>query len=203
MSDLELALHIQKGALRLSVEASMSSGIHWLCGPSGVGKTTVLRIIAGLERPDSGTVRFGSELWTSDADFVPAHKRGSPLVFQSAKLFPHLSVRDNLLFGVQSKAHTMAIAGNELSKLAAAWQIVDLLSRPSTALSGGEAQRIAIVRALVTKPKPFSAQSDELAAVLMRELEKLAVTIPVVIAAHHDPTGSAFTRGTKHVLQAC
>jgi len=120
-----------------------------LLGPSGCGKTTLLRIIAGLELADSGTVR----LMGNDVTRVPAHRRPVNTVFQSYALFPHLTIRDNVAFGLRMKR----IAGAELDRRVDAvmelTQITAFAARLPAQLSGGQRQRVALARALVNEPK--------------------------------------------------
>jgi len=133
----------------LNVRFEARDGATVLFGPSGAGKTMTLRCIAGLERPQRGRIELnGAPL--SDAEtgaFLPPEKRGFGVVFQEARLFPHLSVRANLLYGAPDR------------KSAALDEIVDLLGieslleRHTQRLSGGEAQRVAIGRALLRQPR--------------------------------------------------
>lgn len=133
----------------LAIKFEAADGATILFGPSGAGKTATLRCIAGLERPQRGRIEMnGAPL--SDAEtnyFVPPEKRGFGVVFQEARLFPHLSVKANLLYGAPDK------------KTAALDEIVDLLGieelleRRPQHLSGGEAQRVAIGRALLRQPR--------------------------------------------------
>ena len=121
-----------------------------LVGPSGCGKTTTLRLIAGLERPDSGLVRLNGRIVTSDSVFVPPEQRGVGMVFQDHALFPHLTVYENIAFGLRGRKHAevKSIVGEML-------QLVGLLSlskRYPHALSGGERQRVALARALAPRP---------------------------------------------------
>lgn len=120
-----------------------------LLGPSGCGKSTTLYMIAGLHKPTSGKIFFGEE----DVTFMPPEKRGIGLVFQNYALYPHLTVRDNILFPLQN----MKVPKDEALKLAQEMaelvHIGDLMDRKPAQLSGGQQQRVAIARALVKKPK--------------------------------------------------
>ena len=120
-----------------------------LVGPSGSGKSTALRVLAGLEQPDSGTVAVGGR----DVTGVPAHKRDVAMVFQDAALFPHLTVRRNLLFGPRLRRQSGAEAAVDAA--AERLGLAPLLDRRPGELSGGQQQRVALARALVRRPAAF------------------------------------------------
>jgi molybdate transport system ATP-binding protein len=139
----------RKPGFALEIAFDTGAGATILFGPSGAGKTATLRCIAGLERPQRGRIDLNGVPF-SDAEagvFLPPAKRGFGVVFQEARLFPHLSVRKNLLYGAPDR------------KSAALDEIVDLLGiealleRRTHRLSGGEAQRVAIGRALLRQPR--------------------------------------------------
>lgn len=132
-----LNLEIQKGEL-LS-----------LLGPSGCGKTTTLRIIAGLIQPDAGSFVLDGKDMTN----VPVHKRDFGLVFQSYALFPHLSIYNNIAFGLKMKKLDKAEIDKKVKAMAAMCGIEEYLERFPKQLSGGQRQRVALARALVTEPK--------------------------------------------------
>ena len=120
-----------------------------LLGASGCGKTTLLRIIAGLEQPDAGALRLHGE----DALARPAHARPVNTVFQSYALFPHLSVRDNVLFGLRMKCVPAAEAARRAAAALELCEIAALGDRRPHQLSGGQQQRVALARALVNEPR--------------------------------------------------
>jgi len=128
-------------------------GITAIFGASGCGKTTVLRCLAGLQRLD-GHVHLRGDTWQDSARglFVPPHARHLGYVFQEASLFPHLSVRDNLLYGARRVSAPLAeaLAFDEIVDLL---DIRHLLDRATQRLSGGERQRIAVGRALLAQPR--------------------------------------------------
>lgn len=150
MSTLAFELVVQRGAFRLSLGTSIDNGgVTALFGPSGAGKTTLLRTLAGLERADTGHIRFGDEIWfdSESRRSLPTHRRGVGYVFQEPRLFPHLSVRDNLLFGYgRGRAPILGEVAGYLGLCA-------LLDRDVSTLSGGEARRVALGRALLSGPK--------------------------------------------------
>lgn len=120
-------------------------------GPSGCGKTTLLRLIAGLEVPDSGEIHMGNRVVSSRGWAAEPHTRGMGFVFQSPALWPHMTVRENILFGLHSV--TKPEAEERVTQLLAAVSMSHLAQRYPDQLSGGEAKRVAIVRTLAPKPK--------------------------------------------------
>lgn len=120
-----------------------------LLGPSGCGKSTTLYMIAGLHVPTSGKIFFGEE----DVTYMPPEKRGIGLVFQNYALYPHLTVRDNILFPLQNMKVPKEEALKLAQEMAELVHIGDLMDRKPAQLSGGQQQRVAIARALVKKPK--------------------------------------------------
>jgi len=119
-----------------------------LVGPSGSGKTTLLRVIAGLEQPSQGTVIIDNKLMTG----IPTHKRDVGLVFQDNQLFPHLSVFDNIAYSLRIKRVSKALQIKKVNEMLSLIGMEDLARRDVGQLSGGEAKRIAVARALVADP---------------------------------------------------
>ena len=167
-------------------------GVTALFGPSGCGKTTVLRCMAGLQHLPDGLCMVDGEVWQDRASFRPPHKRAIGYVFQEASLFPHLSVRRNLLYGTprsEAASGSSAVAFGEVLELLG---LETLLDRSPQNLSGGERQRVAIGRALLSQPKlllmdePLSAldrlTKDEILPFLERLHERLA--LPVIYVSH-------------------
>ena len=148
-----------------------------LLGPSGAGKTTTLRLIAGLERPDRGNVLIQGRVVTEE---VPA-ERDVAFVFQQYSLYPHLTVYDNLAFPLRSPARRMneQLVRRRIQQVAELLHIEQKLGNRATALSGGEMQRVAIGRALVREPavylmdEPLSSLDAKLRAELRLELKRI------------------------------
>ncbi len=120
-----------------------------MLGPSGCGKTTLLRLIAGLDLPDGGAIRIGGV----DSSDIPAHLRPVNTVFQSYALFPHMSVRDNVAFGLRMKKVPAAEIGPRVNEAMDMVQIGKFADRKPQMLSGGQRQRVALARALINRPK--------------------------------------------------
>lgn len=181
------------GQFELDAEIELpESGVSVLFGPSGCGKTSLLRCLAGLNRLE-GQFDINGESWQSDEYFLPVHKRPVGYVFQEASLFPHLSVRANLLFGHKRVKKTQNANGYiSFDRLIELLSLGPLLERSVVRLSGGERQRIAIARALLTNPRlllmdePLSALDSHNKAEIIRYLERLQreLTIPIVYVTH-------------------
>src|SRR4051812_2155578 len=122
-----------------------------LVGPSGCGKTTALRMVAGLEEITAGTVTIGDQV----VNDVAAKDRDIAMVFQSYALYPHMTVFDNMAFGLQLRHAPKAEIRERVEKAAAILGISDLLDRKPRALSGGQRQRVAMGRAIVRQPQAF------------------------------------------------
>ena len=143
------------------VSIQMNKGeIISILGPSGCGKTTLLRMIAGLENPDNGTISIeGREVYNKSIN-IPSEKRNLGMVFQEYALFPHLTVRENLEFGVDQKPKTEK--EKKVYKIADLTQLINFMDRYPHELSGGQQQRTALARTLATEPdlllmdEPFS-----------------------------------------------
>ena len=120
-------------------------------GPSGCGKSTLLRMIAGLETVDSGEIAINNER----IDHLPPGKRGIAMVFQSYALYPHMSVRDNMAFGLENIGMSREVIDARINEAARILEMPHLLERKPGQLSGGQRQRVAIGRAIVKEPKAF------------------------------------------------
>ncbi len=160
-----------------------------LLGPSGCGKTTLLRVIAGLDLPDGGLVKISGR----DASEIPAHRRPVNTVFQSYALFPHLTVSDNIAFGLRMKKIAAAEMTDRVQRVLALMQITELATRKPAQLSGGQKQRVALARALVNEPEvllldePLGALDLQLRRQLQVELHQLQRKLGITfIMVTHD-----------------
>ncbi|MGN6668918.1 MAG: ABC transporter ATP-binding protein [Trinickia sp.] len=161
-----------------------------LLGPSGCGKTTTLRIIAGLESPDAGgTVRFGDD----DVTRLPIERRQVGMVFQSYALFPNLTVRGNVGYGLKIAKAEPALARRRVDELLAMMRLEAHADKPIHQLSGGQRQRVALARALAREPRvllldePLTALDARLRDALRREMNTLLRTLGVTtVYVTHD-----------------
>ena len=179
---LEVAIEKQVSGFRLAVEFTADGAPLGLLGPSGSGKTMTLRAIAGLETPDRGRiVLHGRVLFDSASGInVPARERHIGLLFQNYALFPHLTVAENIAFGLRRLPEPERARRVE-QQLAAA-HLDGLANRYPASLSGGEQQRVALARALAVEPEallldePFSALDTHLRSALERQLRETLET---------------------------
>jgi molybdate transport system ATP-binding protein len=183
---LELDIAVGLRSFELGLGLSIGAETVALVGPSGAGKTTVLRMIAGLRRPDRGRIALGDHAWF-DADRkvdLPPERRSVGLVFQEYALFPHMTVRANVAFGGASDARVREL----LDRV----RIAHLADERPGGLSGGERQRVAVARALARDPQvllldePLSALDAHTRAVVRGELQDVlgALALPTLLVTH-------------------
>jgi len=166
-----------------------------MVGPSGCGKTTTLRMIAGFERPDEGQIMLDG----ADMSGTPPHKRNVNTVFQSYALFPHLSVADNVAFGLRYHKTAKADVRGRVVRALEQVQLTGFEARKPGQLSGGQQQRVACARALITRPDIIFADeptgnldsnaSASLLAFLKQSVREIGQSIVMVT---HDPRGAAY-----------
>ncbi len=189
---LSLDVELRRGGFERRVRIEDEARIVALVGPSGSGKTTVLNAIAGLVKPRSGRIEVdGRTLFDSARRIdVPAHRRRIGYVFQDARLFPHMDVRDNLLYG--RHADRGRAPAFELDSVVELLGIGALLARRPGNLSGGEAQRVAIGRALLSQPElllfdePLSALDEARREELIPYLQRVrdGIRLPMLYVSH-------------------
>ncbi len=187
---IELRCTVRRGDFTLSLDLGLpGQGVTALFGPSGAGKTSCLRVLAGLERHDDATVVVNGHTWQSRDGFLAPHRRALGYVFQEASLFPHLSVRGNLDYGFRRAGRPARIDRGALIDLLG---LAPLLNRRPDTLSGGERQRVAIARALFTAPmlllldEPLAALDANRKTEILPYLERLLtqLEIPALYVSH-------------------
>jgi len=191
VTDIRARFNLNYGGFALDVDLRLPGrGVTALFGHSGSGKTTLLRCVAGLEKARGGRLEVDGETWQSDGGFLPTHKRPLGYVFQEASLFPHLSVRGNLAYGL--KRVTSGPGKVSLEHAIELLGIGHVLDRRPDRLSGGERQRVAIARALALSPKillmdePLAALDHARKQEILPYLERLhdALEIPILYVSH-------------------
>ena len=194
-SKLALDVTVAHDAFELVVEHDITlDGITAVYGPSASGKTTLLRVIAGLEERARGRVEFDGAVWQRDDRRLPAHARGVGYVFQDGRLFGHLTVEGNLRFAIRHAARRAAPKPPiDLSAVVRELDLAPLLPRRPASLSAGEQQRVAIGRALLTSPRlllmdePLSALDIGRKREIVPLLERLPEVfgVPVLYVTHN------------------
>ena len=176
-----------------------------LLGPSGCGKTTLLRTIAGLERADAGTVHLGDR----DVTALPPRKRDLAMVFQGYAVFPHLTVAENIGFGLRMRKESRADVEEGVRYAAGLVQLEDYLDRYPSALSGGQRQRVAVARAVAVRPsvllmdEPLSNLDALLRLSFRSELKALAKELnTTIVYVTHDQVEALSLGDRVAVMQA-
>jgi spermidine/putrescine transport system ATP-binding protein len=173
---------------RVSIEVQPGE-FYALLGPSGCGKTTTLRLVAGLERPDSGTIALGGE----DIGHRPPNERRVNTVFQQYALFPHMTVEDNVAYGLKHGGLSKATQKERLEESLETVRLKALRARYPRELSGGQQQRVALARALAKQPQvllldePLAALDLKLRKAMQVELKKLQASVDITfVYVTHD-----------------
>jgi molybdate transport system ATP-binding protein len=187
----DVAIRKMLGDFVLDARFRSEAEVTALFGPSGAGKTSIVNAIAGLLVPECGRIAVGDALlFDSEKGIdIPVHRRRVRVVFQESRLFPHLSVRQNLLYGRWIAGHA---AGAKLDEVVRLLGLEELLARRPRSLSGGERQRVAIGRALLADPtallldEPLASLDEARKQEILPYLEKLvgAARIPILYVSH-------------------
>jgi molybdate transport system ATP-binding protein len=211
---LQVALRHQVSGFALDLAFEAPAGITALIGPSGAGKTTVVNAVAGLMRPDEARIVCDGTVLTDTARglYLPAHRRRIGYVFQDARLFPHLTVRQNLLYGrwfAPKPPKRGPDAVPEFDRIVDLLGIAALLARRTADLSGGERQRVALGRAILSSPRillmdePLAALDEARKADILPYLERLRddLALPILYVSH-SPAEIARLATTVVMLKA-
>ena len=198
---IALDFRLEQGSFALEMRERLEARVTVLFGPSGAGKTTILEAIAGLRRPSRGTIAVNGRAVYDAARRIdlPAHGRHVGYVSQDVSLFPHLNVRRNLLYGQRRGGRL------ELGTVTSMLAIETLLDRDVRDLSGGEKQRVALGRALMSAPdillldEPLAAVDVELRRRILPYLERVRdeVKVPIIYVTHDRDEARRFA---DHVL---
>jgi molybdate transport system ATP-binding protein len=209
--DADFARRFDRGpTIQAALQQSVSGfSVTALVGPSGCGKTTVLRCLAGLDAPHHGRVSFGDEVWYDDRQKINLRpqQRGIGYLFQEYALFPHLTVFDNIAFGL-ARGNSRAAISDRVRELVRMLQLAGLEARFPQQLSGGQQQRVALARTVAPRPRlllldePLSALDSPTRAELRGELRRLLTgwAIPTIIVTHDAGEVTAFA---DHVIVLC
>jgi ABC-type sulfate/molybdate transport systems ATPase subunit len=208
---LAFALRASLRDFTFEVEAEIPSGVTVVLGASGAGKTTLMRYIAGLQRPDAGRITLAGRTLCDTAThaWVPPERRNIGVVFQEYALFPHLSVAANVAYGLRARRESAATVAERTDRALAMLEITPLAKHDVKALSGGQRQRVALARALAIEPaallldEPLSALDPTTRERVRAELAGLfaELRIPVVLVTHDDADRRAFGERTLHLAR--
>jgi molybdate transport system ATP-binding protein len=209
---LEARIRVTRGSLHLDVELKASAGeTVVLLGPNGAGKSTLVEALAGLVRPDEAELRLDGQTLeaTRSGVYVPAQRRPIGMMFQGLWLFPHLSVRENIAYGLRARGWSRRAAREQIQPLLEKLNLLALADRRATQLSGGEAQRVALARALAPQPRlllldePLSALDLESRARMRSFLQRLLAEFDGVrLMITHDPNEALLLADHLVILEA-
>lgn len=212
MTGLEVDFATERNGLDVSVAFEVAPGaVSAIIGPNGAGKSTVVDVIAGLHRVERGHVRLAGRVLDdpNEGIFVPARSRRVGVVFQDRVLFPHLTALENVAFGMTARGVSRDLAKARATEQLRTAGLAAVAERSAGELSGGEAQRVAVARALAMEPhallldEPFSAVDATARVDIRRQLRERVegFTGPVVLVTH-DPAEAFILADEVHVLES-
>jgi iron(III) transport system ATP-binding protein len=200
ITHLSKAFEAERGKVEAVKDISLEvpeGKLFTLLGPSGCGKSTTLRCVAGLEKPEAGDITVGEDTYFSSRErvFIPPHKRGIGMVFQSYAIWPHMKVFDNVAYPLRIQRFPRAEVRRKVEKALSTVGLEGLEDRLAPQLSGGQQQRVALARALVTEPKillldePLSNLDAKLREQMRLEIKELQQRLKVTtLYVTHDQT---------------
>lgn len=199
---IQVQAQLTRANIQLDIDIKLEARVTAIFGASGSGKSTLLNIIAGITKPDTGFVAIDNEclLDTSRKINMPIHQRNIGFVFQDARLFPHLTVEKNLTYG--ANANSQSIPFDDIVRL---MEIQALLKQKPQALSGGEKQRVALGRALLSNPRllmldePLASLDARLKDQILPFLSRITqqINIPMIYISHDK---SEVEKITQHII---
>ncbi len=189
LRDFELAVHLE-----------VPSGVTVIVGPSGSGKSTLLRLVAGLLRPDAGSITLGGRVLVDGRTFLEPFERDVGMVFQEYALFPHLDVAANVAYGLRARRAPRVERGRRVRRMLERLELGQLAGERVGELSGGQRQRVALARALVIEPaallldEPLSALDPQTRGRVRSELRAIleTVAVPTLFVTHDQADRAAF-----------
>ena len=199
----------RRGQFELNIALQTQAQVTGILGASGTGKSTLLKVLAGLLKPQQGRIEFNEQVFfdSQTRQFIPSYQRHVGLVFQDGQLFPHLNVRQNLLYGYRHLKP--AQRRFELAQIVALLDIDALIERRITQLSGGEAQRVALGRALLYSPRlllldePLSALDTRLKQQILPFFARIRdeIQIPIIYVTHQPQELEYLQADILHMAQ--
>lgn len=204
VENLNLSYQDQEILKNINLDLALGERVSIL-GESGSGKSSLLRCIAGFEAIDEGKIFLEDKMVSSDTFTLPTEKRRVGMVVQEKALFPHLSVKKNILFGIEKASNK----NETVSELAELFKIENLLDKLPGQISGGEQQRVALARSLAPSPtllmldEPFSALDDELKQELYIELDKIfqKQQLSILLVTHDHEEAKTLTSKSMKLSQ--
>ncbi|RZO99066.1 MAG: ATP-binding cassette domain-containing protein [Gammaproteobacteria bacterium] len=204
VENLNLSYQDQEILKNINLDLALGERVSIL-GESGSGKSSLLRCIAGFEAIDEGKIFLEDKMVSSDTFTLPTEKRRVGMVVQEKALFPHLSVKKNILFGIEKASNK----NETVSELAELFKIENLLDKLPGQISGGEQQRVALARSLAPSPtllmldEPFSALDDELKQELYIELDKIfqKQQLSILLVTHDHEEAKTLTSKSLKLSQ--
>lgn len=187
---LNFNVAIKRGSFELTINSAFRGNrVHAIFGPSGSGKTSLVRAIAGLDQHSNTDIRFNGDIWQSDTVFIPTDQRNIAFIFQDARLFPFLTVRENIEYAIKRQRQSNGVSCDEVLDQ---FGLQALAHQQADTLSAGQAQRTAIARAIASNPQllimdePLASLDEKNKAAILSVLKTLPsqLDIPIIYISH-------------------